>query len=226
MCSDFQLLEIEVEATYCLDDSGCFSDDEATRFFIGQTRCANLSRFRNDQPHELIVELEAVVEREPVVSDLRAGLTYLEEYKRILSKWGPMERVKNGLGYRYPQKLQRFPDVVRVGHDNVHLGTESFSWLLEEINDCQPCIAVVEDGKFVSVCHTVRISSKAHVAGVDTLDGYRRKGYATAVAVEWGIAVRELGSMPIYSTALDNIASQGVAAKAGLVLYNADHRFM
>ena len=24
MCSDFQLLEIEVEATYCLDDSGMF----------------------------------------------------------------------------------------------------------------------------------------------------------------------------------------------------------
>ena len=126
---------------------------------------------------------------------------------KILTKWGQVKAVKNGLGYRYPQNLQRFPDVVRVGQDNVHLGAESFSWLLEEVNDCQPCLAMIDDGKFVSVCHSTRISPRAHVAGVDTLERYRRKGYATAVAVEWGIAVRELGLIPVYSTALDNIDS-------------------
>ncbi len=130
MYDDLQLFAIEVDATYRLDNGGRFACDEATRFFIGQTICGNLSRFRIDQPSELITELNAIVEKEPVVSDLRAGLTYLEEYKRILSKWAPVMRVKNGLGYRYPQNLQHFPDVVRVRQDNVHLAAESFrgSW--------------------------------------------------------------------------------------------------
>lgn len=225
MYDDRQLLEIELEATYQLDENGRFTDPKATRFFLGQTRSGNVRRFRNDQPDELIKEIDAIIAQEPVVSDLRAGLSHFEEYQRILSKWDPVRGVARGLGYRYPEKLTRFPDAVRVDQTNIHLAAHTFPWLLEEFDDWQPCLAVVDDGKFVSVCLSVRISAMAHVAGVNTLEDYRRKGYATAVAVEWGIAVRELGLIPIYSTELDNEASQGVATKAGLLLYNADHHF-
>ena len=88
MYDDRQLLEIELEATYQLDENGRFTDPKATRFFLGQTRSGNVRRFRNDQPDELIKEIDAIIAQEPVVSDLRAGLSHFEEYQRILSADG------------------------------------------------------------------------------------------------------------------------------------------
>ena len=225
MLDDYRLLENEVEATNQVDEDGHFKSDRSPRLFLGQTRDGNVRRFRYDLPHEVIRELEDVIDKEPIVTDLSRGLTYFEKYKRILGKHEPVQQVSMGLGYRYPEKLQRFPDVVRVNQDHVHMAAETFLWLLEEFNGCLPCVAVVDDGRFVSLCHSPYISPKAHIAGVETLEGYRLRGYATAVVVEWGAAVRELGRIPIYSTGLDNLASQGVARKAGLILYNADHHF-
>ena len=225
MLDDYRLLEIEVEATNPVDEHGHFKSVRSPRLFLGQTRDGNVRRFRYDLPLQVIKDLEDVIDEEPIVTDLSVGLTLFEEYKRILGKDEPVQQVTMGLGYRYPEKLQRFPDVVRVTQDNVHLAATSFPWLLKEFKECQPCVAFVEDGQFVSLCHSPYISSNAHIAGVETLEGYRRRGYATAVAVEWGAAVMELEQIPIYSTGLDNMASQGVARRAGLILYNADHHF-
>ena len=74
--------------------------------------------------------------------------------------------------------------MARVTEANVHLAANTFTWLLEEYKEYQPCVAVIEDDQFVSICHSPYISPKAHIAGVDTLEGYRRRGYATAVASE------------------------------------------
>ncbi len=225
MLDDYQLLEIEVEATHPVDASGRFTSEDSARLFLGQTKDGNVRRFRHDLPEHIIEELDEIIDEEPVVADLRAGLTYLEEYKRILGKQNPVQRVSRGLGYKYPDHLQTFQNVLRVTRDNVHLATDTFPWLLEELKQCQPCVAIIEDGQFVSLCHSPYISPKAHIAGIDTLDGYRRRGYATAIAAEWGRAVRELGLIPIYSTGVDNVASQGVARRVGLLHYNADHHF-
>lgn len=225
MFNDHQLMQIEIETVYPVNAAGRFVSKKSPRFFIGQTKDGNVTRFRHDMPDELVAELNEVVDAEPVVTDLFAGLKYEETYKQILAKQMPIKGVGHGFGYRYPNVIPRFEHVVRVEKENVHWGAETFPWLLEEYKDCQPIMAAVDDGKFVAVCHSPYISQKAHVAGVDTLDGYRRKGYATAVAAEWGVAVRALGQIPIYSTALDNVASQGVARKAGLVHYNSDHKF-
>ena len=226
MLDDYQLLEIEVEATNPLNADGRLLGEKSPRLFLGQTRDGNVCKYRHDVPEHIKEELEDVIDGEPVVQDLHVGLTYLEEYRRILGKQKPVQQVSRGLGYKYPDNLQRFQDVVAVTQDNVHLATDTFPWLFEELNQCQPCVAVVEDGRFVSLCHSPYISPRAHIAGVDTQEGYRRKGYATAVAAEWGRAVRELDRIPIYSTGIDNLASQGVAAKAGLLHYNSDHHFM
>lgn len=225
MHHDRHLTEIEIEATYVLDEKGRFAGDQASRFALWKTREGNVSRFRDDQPDELIEEIQALVEQEPVTSDLRAGLVLQEEFERALTRWAPVEGVSRGLGYRYPEELGSYPSAIGVDRSNVHLGAETLPWLLEEVDEWQPCLAVVDDGKLVSVCQSVRISESAHVAGVQTVEGYRRRGYATAVSVQWGKAVRGLGLEPIYSTALENEASQGVARRAGLVLYNADHHF-
>ena len=49
--------------------------------------------------------------------------------------------------------------------------------------------------------------------------------HAAAVVAAWAAAVRASGRLPLYSTSWDNVASQGVARKLGLVLYGADLSF-
>ena len=75
----------------------------------------------------------------------------------------------------------------------------------------------------MSVCRSVRLSSRAHEAGVDTLVSYRRRGYATSVVAAWALAVRALNLTPLYSTSWDNVASQRVARRLGLVQYGVDY---
>ena len=95
--------------------------------------------------------------------------------------------------------------------------------MASELNSWQPYLAIIEDSQAVSICRSVRLSSRAHEAGVDTLTGYRRRGYAMSVVAAWALAVRALNRIPLYSTSWDNVASQGVARRLGLVQYGVDY---
>jgi predicted GNAT family acetyltransferase len=86
----------------------------------------------------------------------------------------------------------------------------------------QPFVAVIVDGQAVAVCASVRITDAAHEAGVETLAAHRRKGYAVAVVSAWASAVEKMGALPLYSTSVENVASQSVAARLGLSQYGAD----
>ncbi len=83
-------------------------------------------------------------------------------------------------------------------------------------------MAVVRDGAAVSVCFSSRVGPQATEAEVDTLPDFRGRGYAAAVTAAWGLAVRAAGSIPLYTTSWENLASQGVARRVGLTMYWAD----
>ena len=132
----------------------------------------------------------------------------------------------NGLGYRFPNQLPSpSTTVVRVTQENAELLRDAFPEVIAELDLVQPCMVIVEDERAVSLCHSVRISPRAHEAGLETLTAYRRKGYAAAVVAGWAMAVRNLGLIPFYRTSWDNVASQGVAGSLGLVLYASDFSF-
>ena len=56
-------------------------------------------------------------------------------------------------------------------------------------------------------------------AGIETAELYRRKGYAFHTLAEWAEAVRRNGSIPLYSASTSNLASLGLAKKAGGIFF-------
>ena len=226
MYSDLDLAKMEVEATYMINDRGRFARRRASRCALFKTREGIFSCFRDDQPQDLIEEIEATIRHEPLSDDIRSEFAELDAYRKALTSREPIEGEARSLSYRFPETLGGGnASVVRVDDSNVGLAAECFPWLAEELFTSRPCFGVAEDGMLVSVCRSVRTSLLVLVAGVETLEAYRRRGYATAVSIEWGRAVRESGREPVYSVGFENEASHGVARKAGLVLYNADHHF-
>ncbi|MDQ5850932.1 MAG: hypothetical protein M3380_02455 [Chloroflexota bacterium] len=85
----------------------------------------------------------------------------------------------------------------------------------------QPWAVVLEDGGAVAFCFSSRLTARAASAGLETLEAYRRRGHGTAVVAGWAAAVQRLGRVPLYGTSWDNVASQGVARKLGLVCFGA-----
>ena len=100
-----------------------------------------------------------------------------------------------------------------------------FSDWIEELDHIQPCMGVLEEGRVVSICCSVRKSSKGEEAGVDTLASYRGKGYAAHAVTGWAQAVKTKGRIPFYSTSWDNRASQRVGQKLGLIPFGTDFNF-
>jgi RimJ/RimL family protein N-acetyltransferase len=83
-------------------------------------------------------------------------------------------------------------------------------------------IAAVIDDQAVAVCGSVRITARAHEAGVETSLPHRGHGYAAQTTAAWAKAVRALGVEPLYSTSWDNAASRAVARKLGLIHFCND----
>jgi hypothetical protein len=109
-----------------------------------------------------------------------------------------------------------------VDESNWHLLTGDYAGLIDYWSRMQPCVVMIDQGQLASVCFCSRLTSHAAEAGLETLPGFRRRGYARQVVAHWAQAVRQSGRQPLYSTSWENVASQGVAGKLGLVCYGED----
>jgi GNAT superfamily N-acetyltransferase len=81
---------------------------------------------------------------------------------------------------------------------------------------------VAADGKIVSVAYAHRIGdAEAQVAdiGVETAEGYRRRGYAKAAVSAVVQAYLQRGGEALYGCASDNVASIATARSVGFVSY-------
>lgn len=227
--SDRELIEAQVEALYVHDPNGrLLRTNEpdplpAPRFFLGRTREGNVWRVREDLPERLARELAGLASREPVAADLRSNPTFHEQYCAVLHSQAELRMIYAGPAYSFPAEIPLPGKVVRIGVGNSVLLRRGFGGAADQFEQRAPCLVVVEDGMAVSVCFSSRISPRVAEAGVETLEGYRGRGYATRAVAGWARAVRERGRAPLYSTSWANLASQGVARKLGLCLYGVDY---
>jgi RimJ/RimL family protein N-acetyltransferase len=229
--SDLDLIGIQAATLFTHDENGRIRETNepgptrAPRFFLGRTKGGNIWRFRDDLPDDLIRRLEALASSEPASANLKDAPIYEQQFREVLQAHSEIRKTDAGPAYRFPDLTPCAPGTVVIHPDNLGLVADGFPWLISELTACQPCVAVVEQGAAVSVCWSSRVGSQAAEAGVETLEGFRGRGYATSAAAGWGAAVRGLGRLPLYSTSWENAASQGVARKLGLVLYGVDLSF-
>jgi RimJ/RimL family protein N-acetyltransferase len=234
MVSDWDLMQIHVRSLYRHDDRGRLlavnepgdrrpEDPPPPRLFLGRTQAGHLWRFRHDLPESSIAELEPVLRGEPVAADLSQPPRCLPALQAALARDAPLAGTWSGPAWRFPAEIPASEqEVVRVTTANDDLVRPVFPLLANDLPWCQPCLAIVADGRLASLCFSSRNTPIAAEAGVNTVEEFRGRGFAPAVVAAWAQAVRAEGRIPLYSTAWDNPASRSVARKLGLLLYGAD----
>ncbi|MDE2933752.1 MAG: GNAT family N-acetyltransferase [Chloroflexota bacterium] len=220
-------LDLHLRALFVHDERGrivtrnALDGGPAPRFFLGRTPDGNRWRFRGDLPDDLVEPLEALCAAEPPATDLRAPPCHGERYRELLAAHAPVAEAWSGPAYHFPEELPpTASEVLPLNTENAHLlrGGDLEPWV-EDIGQSEPLVAIVQEDRAVSVCGSVRITPEAHEAGVETSANARGRGFAVAVVAAWARAVRELGAEPLYSTSWENIASQAVARRLGLIPY-------
>jgi hypothetical protein len=217
-------------------------------FYMGRTQEGNFWRFRHDLPATLIDELERLCRTEPVATDLAHPPQNYAAMRAAIGKYLPLAQQKEyrGPAYWIPEVKQSEEDsgrlvparegdagapristaanVVLISESNSKLVQKTFPWLIPLLldKDVGPVAAAVVRGKAVCLCFCSRRPAQATEAGVETLPEYRGKGYATSTVAAWAAEVSRLGCIPLYGTSWDNLASQAVARKLGMVRYGED----
>jgi hypothetical protein len=144
------------------------------------------------------------------------------DFLRTLSASGPLKSVRAGPLYSFPDLRGAATDAVHIHAGNADLlHGELHEWAPDAILGL-PMMAVVVDGRAVSVCASVNASAAAHCAGVETAPGHRGKGLAGLAVRAWASEVQAIGARPYYGTTFNNLASQSVARRLGLDLVAAE----
>ena len=222
------LMRLHVESLYVHDArSRIESTNEwkrrpAPRFFFGRTSEGHLWRFRADLPEDLTRALEELCNDEPVAAELAHTPLHQNALVRLLETHRPIERIWAGPAYGFGEPTAPSRRSVGIDAANADLLRGGLEDWIEDVPHLQPFQGVIEEGRVVSLCASVRITGAAHAAGVETLPAFRRRGHAADVVAGWAAAVRRMGAVPLYSTSWDNVASQSVAASLGLSPFGVD----
>ena len=84
------------------------------------------------------------------------------------------------------------------------------------------CVGIFENSKLVSCSDAPGMpymQETVQEIGVNTLPEYRGRGYASEVCIKCVKSIIKLGKCPIWSTDIDNAASQKLADKVGFVKF-------
>ena len=230
-----QLIDIQISAFFASDaqrrlryirepDYEESELEPAPRFFLGRTLHGNIWRFRHDLPDTVVQAVDQLCRSEPIAVNFTDPPHQAAAIRAVLHEHGPITQEERGPAYWIPDGISSSTDAVLISEANAHLLETHFPWKLTSRSDFRtgPVVATVMHGKAVSICFCARITSLAAEAGVETMEAFRGQGYASAAVAGWAFVVRQRGLIPLYSTAWENVASQGVARKLRMVLYGDD----
>ena len=232
MQRDRDLMGLHVEALFTHDAHGHLvrvnelNGAPAPRFFLGQARDGVVRRYRRDVPEAVRRALAAASAAAPLPDPAADPAAYasasLARSAAILARSAPVERTEAGPAFCFPGELPALDGaVVLVTEADVELLHPLLPAWVPDVRLSPPLFVLVVDGRAVTVCGSVRITARAHEAGVETAAAFRGRGYAAPVVAAWARAVRALGVTALYSTSWQNAASQAVARKLGLVLFGS-----
>ncbi|WP_199620779.1 GNAT family N-acetyltransferase [Paenibacillus alkalitolerans] len=218
--NDNELMRVQASTLYVLNNENKIvrinepAQASAPIFFVGKTRDSNLILVRHDLPQSIVEELTAATIGSFNITDL---CRIVEKYKRVKDVWlGP--------AYYFNKNIKQDTDqnIVVINETNSHLLSEYFDHLTKTLLYRTPIASYVADGHAVSVCCSARKSNAAAEASLLTVPRYRGMGLAQKVVTKWSNEVYRLGLIPLYSTSWDNLSSQKVAQKLGLIQYGMD----
>lgn len=170
---------------------------------------------RADVPDDAAEELARLARTEPPPADHREPPRHADRYVSLLDG-----RIESGPAFAFPEEIAVPDGVVQV--DDPAMLEGQFVDLTPELDGRSPVLAILEEGRAVSVCHCARRSDEAAEAGLFTLETHRGRGYGPRVTAAWALAIRATGRTPLYSTSWTNDASQAVARELGLRAYASD----
>lgn len=201
----------------------------APRFYMGRTAQGNYWRFRYDLPTALVAQLDALCRAEPITNDFSTPPQMVNAIHAALHQGDDNAHEYRGPAYWIPveqitETHKRAANVVLISESNTHLLQADFAWALplSASSGIEPILVAVEEEKAVTICFCSRRPAQATEAGLETLPAFRGKGYATMVVAAWAAEVRRRGTIPMYSTSWENLASQAVARKLQMVCYGED----
>lgn len=148
--------------------------------------------------------------------------SFFPAVEALLNEQAPITRRWSGPAFRFPEKQNVQFHAVRITEGNAQLLDPLMSAWKPDIHECPPLFAVVIEGRAVSICGSVRRSSVAHEAGVETAETFRGRGFGANVVMEWAAAVASMGRVPLYSTSWENVASLALAHRLKLVQFASD----
>lgn len=190
------------------------------RFHLFVTAAGALWRFRRDVPQSLADSIACYAASERLSAQTPA---HDARYRALLAAHAPIERLRCGPAFVFPEDFASDAVATPIDESNAHLLKGGLEPWRPDVPHRRPFMASLEDGRAAAVCVSARIGAAAHEAGVETDPAYRRRGHAVRAVAAWGKAVQALGLAAYYSTTWDNLASQAVAARLGLVRIGTDY---
>lgn len=221
------LMTLHCDALYVhnnLTELVCINDwleRPAPFFWMGFTREGVFRRFRYDVSAESRVQAERLLNREPNSPEARLP----EHHDALRELFGAQNAIAGPTYWLSALSAESSRSAQRISADNaIVLRERELDAWVPDIPHQQPMFASLEDGRAVAVCASVRSTSLAHEAGVETLSAHRRQGHATAAVAAWAQELLGAGVVPLYSTTWDNLASQRVATGLGFKAFGWEYR--
>ena len=226
--NDLELMALHCDALYVHSDDQdlvCVNDwlrRPAPTLWLGMTAHGMLVRFRQDVPADTRRRVELLIAQEPrePLPDRRPR--HHDDYCSLV---GSLDAVA-GPTYWLPSPtaLPDQPEHRVAAADAALLRDSALADWIPDIPHQQPMFVSTRQGRAVAVCASVRMTPRAHEAGVETAPNHRRRGHAGAVVGAWARALLASSIVPLYSTTWENLASRHLAESLGFRPFGWEYR--